>query len=234
MAKINVVTLTAFPDIFKQFQVSIDKYEPFIKRTVIKSFGVDLGKLDSNWNQIEGPEHFIFARNANLGINSDTEADILLVNDDVQFTSYNSISTLLHEAYSDPSIGIISPVIDGQVGNALQYLNPDNKDDTLIISQERIAFVCVLIKREVINKIGLLDEQFDGYGGDDVDYCMRAQEAGYKLAATPKVVVKHGFENNRASSSFSRKLGAFNTHLSMLQMNKIVKEKHTIVKWKYE
>ncbi len=234
MGNINVVVLTGFEDIFKQFETSVNKYEPSIKRTVVTSNSVNVDVNPDMWNVVKGPEHFIFAHNANLGINSFPESDILLTNDDVQFTQYNSISTLMHEAYSDPDIGIISPVIHGQVGNILQYFNPDTKDNNLIYSQERLAFVCVLIKREVINKIGLLDEQFDGYGGDDVDYCIRAQKAGYKLAVTPKVVVKHGFEHCRASSSFNRSYGFAKTHLSMLNMNKIVQAKHSTIRFKYE
>ena len=39
---------------------------------------------------------------------------------------------------------------------------------------------CMIIKRKVIEKIGLLDENFF-YGPDDVDYCFRAKKAGFNV-----------------------------------------------------
>jgi GT2 family glycosyltransferase len=39
---------------------------------------------------------------------------------------------------------------------------------------------CMIIKRSVIEKIGLLDENFF-YGPDDVDYCYRAKKKGFKI-----------------------------------------------------
>ena len=44
--------------------------------------------------------------------------------------------------------------------------------------------VCVLIRREVIEKVGMLDERYAGYGYDDVDYCRRVFNAGYQFAVT--------------------------------------------------
>jgi GT2 family glycosyltransferase len=39
---------------------------------------------------------------------------------------------------------------------------------------------CLIIKKEVIKKIGYLDENFF-YGPDDIDYCVRARNAGFKI-----------------------------------------------------
>lgn len=42
-----------------------------------------------------------------------------------------------------------------------------------------LIFFCVMIKREVFEKIGLLDEIFSPGGGEDIDFSVRAKEAGY-------------------------------------------------------
>lgn len=49
---------------------------------------------------------------------------------------------------------------------------------------------CVLIKREVIEKIGLLDERFFLYL-EDVDWSVRAQQAGYQIGFCPEALVWH-------------------------------------------
>lgn len=57
-----------------------------------------------------------------------------------------------------------------------------------------VPFWCVYIKREVIKKIGLLDEDFLIGEWEDVDYCIRAIEAGFKVIDSDCVVFhkRHG------------------------------------------
>lgn len=51
-----------------------------------------------------------------------------------------------------------------------------------ITKRNFFVFFCVMIDRKVIDKIGLLDETFDLLGGcDDIDYCYRAEQAGFTL-----------------------------------------------------
>jgi GT2 family glycosyltransferase len=55
----------------------------------------------------------------------------------------------------------------------------------------RIVFICVAIKREVIDKIGLLDEIYTPGNFEDDDYCMRAIEAGFKIGIAKDCYVHH-------------------------------------------
>ena len=55
----------------------------------------------------------------------------------------------------------------------------------------RIVFFCVAIKREVIDKIGLLDEAYTPGNYEDDDYCMRAIDAGFKLGVARDCYVHH-------------------------------------------
>jgi GT2 family glycosyltransferase len=49
---------------------------------------------------------------------------------------------------------------------------------------------CLLIKREVIEKIGMLDEKFFMYL-EDADFCQQAKQSGFKLAYIPKSKIWH-------------------------------------------
>lgn len=49
---------------------------------------------------------------------------------------------------------------------------------------------CILVKRQVIDRIGLLDERYFLYG-EDVDWCLRAKRAGYRLLYVPSAVIWH-------------------------------------------
>jgi GT2 family glycosyltransferase len=48
----------------------------------------------------------------------------------------------------------------------------------------------LLVKKEVIEKIGLLDINYFIYG-EDVDFCLRAKLAKYKVVYSPRAVFKH-------------------------------------------
>ncbi|MDP3998539.1 MAG: glycosyltransferase family 2 protein, partial [bacterium] len=49
---------------------------------------------------------------------------------------------------------------------------------------------CLAIKRQVFEKIGLFDEKYFLYF-EDLDFCLRAKKAGFKIALEPKVVIFH-------------------------------------------
>ena len=49
---------------------------------------------------------------------------------------------------------------------------------------------CMLVKREVIEAVGMLDESYHIYG-EDVDWCIRASRAGYTLLYVPASKVWH-------------------------------------------
>jgi len=62
--------------------------------------------------------------------------------------------------------------------------------------QEQIArpdwtsFACVLIRREVFDQIGLLDEGYFMYF-EDVEFCYRARKAGWEIVHNPSARVVH-------------------------------------------
>lgn len=53
-----------------------------------------------------------------------------------------------------------------------------------------LTFACAIIRREVLQKVGILDENFYLYY-DDLDYCRRAKRAGWRVCYWPGVRVVH-------------------------------------------
>ena len=53
-----------------------------------------------------------------------------------------------------------------------------------------VAGSCMLIRRDVINHIGYLDERFFAYQ-EDADFCFRARETGWKIYYYPKAQIIH-------------------------------------------
>lgn len=61
----------------------------------------------------------------------------------------------------------------------------------------------MLIKRAVFDSIGVLEEAFF-LGGEDLDFCLRARNAGFKVLYEPKCLVYHrgGASHNELSSAY--------------------------------
>jgi O-antigen biosynthesis protein len=67
----------------------------------------------------------------------------------------------------------------------LTYLNEDETYEVEAISGSFMFF-----RKQVVNKIGYLDESFFMYG-EDLDWCYRIREAGWKIYYVPKTKIIH-------------------------------------------
>lgn len=63
-------------------------------------------------------------------------------------------------------------------------------DEHQIHDVPAISGSCMLIRRDVIDQIGLLDERFFAYQ-EDTDYCVTARKAGWKVTYLPSAVITH-------------------------------------------
>ena len=149
---------------------------------------------------ITGEKPFIFARNINAGIEK-SPGDVVLLNDDAFFETDRPITHLWRDSQNNQKAGIVASSITGKPGNPIQALPPNVSSG--VRSAKVLAFVCVFIPKSVLNVVGELDQRFIGYGSEDVDYCRRAQIAGYDLLVSFNSVVNHG--TKRRSTFAGRK-----------------------------
>ncbi len=63
-------------------------------------------------------------------------------------------------------------------------------DPEVPIEVDSVCGACLLIRRSVVERIGLLDERFFMYG-EDLDWCLRTRQAGWTVRYEPSVVVQH-------------------------------------------
>ena len=199
MRPVTIAVLGRFPDIFNGFVESAEKYLPSIPKVFVRDGALITMPTGDTWINIQGEPPFSNPGYANLAWQAAApDSDILYCGDDVRFLQPNTWELLQEVAYSDPSIGVLSPRIIGAAGNNLQ-LYP--MAEGITYSHQRLAYICVYIKREVIEKAGYMDEEFGGsYGYDDDSHCWKVQQSGYQLAVTSKVSVEH----KNAGSTFAR------------------------------
>jgi spore maturation protein CgeD len=139
---------------------------------------------------IKGVSPFIFARNANIGIQM-AGGDIVLLNDDALLMSQGGLSELSKVVSGTPELGLCSAAIfngmeSGTSNHGSSMSGHIRREDKMV------PFVCIYIPKRTINQIGFLDEQFSGYGYDDNDYCKRVSNAGLEMGIFDGCVVDHG------------------------------------------
>lgn len=191
---------------------------------------VDNGSIDGTVEYLQGlPEIRLicnrrnvgFVRGNNQGIRaSQPETDILLLNNDVAIPDGNWLHVLQEEAHRALEVGIVGcRLIDdrGRLLHAGTYILPDTlwgqqigggEEDIGQFTNTRevqgIVFACAYIKREVINKVGLLDERYVSYF-EDTDYCLKAQKSGFRVVCAGGVTLVHtqhvGTTTNKANFS---------------------------------
>jgi len=160
---------------------------------------------------IETGENLGFAGGNNVGLGHALlqEADyVLLLNNDTEVDP-DFLSRLVEAAEADPQVGMAGPIIyyydrpeiiwsaggriDWQRGKTWMIgLNTPDTGQFGTASRE-VDFVtgcALLVKRAVMEQAGLLDERFFAYY-EEVEWCVRARRAGFKVVHVPLAKVWH-------------------------------------------
>lgn len=163
-----------------------------------------LSNTHNNIKHIINDENKGFPISVNQGISNAGSEFVLILNNDVVVTNY-WLETLADIANRNELIGIVGPIsneVSGiQKDKDANYKTIDEmhlyaasvkeKNKNKVLQFPRVAFLCTLIKREVIEKIGGLDERFSPGNFEDDDFCLRAQLAGYKTVIAQDVFIHH-------------------------------------------
>lgn len=156
-----------------------------------------------------------FSGGNNIGIRSVKAENYLLLNSDT-IVRTGAISSLLEAANQNPDVGMISPRLEWEDAtpqeSCFRFHTPMSElitsSSTSVITKlfskyvvpqpiveqpdfyQWTSFACVLIKAEVLEQIGLLDEEFFMYF-EDVEFSYRAVKADWKILNIPHAHVVH-------------------------------------------
>jgi GT2 family glycosyltransferase len=147
-----------------------------------------------------------YAQGNNMGFKSSTGDLILLLNNDTILRK-NTLKIMINEIEKIKDAGILQPkiILTGNrgldacgafltnTGFLYHYGIGENPKDPAYNKKIPVFSVkgaCMLVKREVIGKIQLFDDDFFAYF-EESDFCHRAWIAGYRVYYAPKAVMYH-------------------------------------------
>ena len=173
---IVIPTYNHCDDLLKPCLESIAKYTDLSNVEVIV---VANGCVDNTKEYVESLGHPFkliwieepagYTKATNQGILQAKGEYVILLNNDTELLPQgtNTWLNMLEGCFTDSKVGLSGPL----------QLHDEYADFDVLI------FFCVMVKRELFDKIGLLDEIFAPGGGEDIDFTVRANLAGYKSVA---------------------------------------------------
>lgn len=158
---------------------------------------------------IENDSNRGFPVAVNQGIAVARGDNILLLNNDTVVTM-GWLRRMLDVLHSDERIGLVGPVsnnVSGEQRIDVGYEHFSELDGWAwdwgrdhgheLFETDRLVGFCLLFKREVVERVGLLDERFGIGCFEDDDFCRRANDGGFRC-----LIVRGAFVHHIGSATF--------------------------------
>lgn len=151
-----------------------------------------------------------FAKAVNIGLKNSSGEFILLLNPDTKITS-NDINKLINFYKGHDDCGIVAPKLIGKnnivqksvrkfptvIGAFKEYiLKQKGEYDFYLPAGKQVCQVdvvvgaCMLIKKDLLEKIGGLSEKYFLYY-EDIDLCKRVKQKGFNVYFFPESIIYH-------------------------------------------
>lgn len=187
---------------------------------------------DYNWcNFVLNNTNKGFAKGVNSGIKGRTnDYDyFLLFNNDMTMEN-DTVCSLIYAAEKTAGIGIVSPKTVYEDNDEIQTAGRRFKKTTLsfenihnginkteisgIMEVDAVSGGCMLLNTKMINDIGTFCESFF-FGGEDVEYCIRARQHNWSIILQADTLVKHKPHSTHGTSRVFNQYHSTKNHIRL-------------------
>lgn len=191
--------------VFNQKQYTEDCINSIKKNTlvdyriiIVDDKSTDSGSLkflsdiaDEKIKIVHNQENLGWVKSVNRGIEESTAQYACIMNNDTIVTD-GWLDEMIKIAQQAPDIGLVNPVWEkpDRVSIA-DYAQGLKKFTGEFVETDWVRGFCFLVKRELINKIGGLDEAYSPGYYDDWDFSVRAIAAGFRSVRAKSAYVYH-------------------------------------------
>lgn len=195
-----------------------------------------LSKRDPRIHFLHYPEPFNYSAINNFGRKYAHGEYLLFLNNDTEVLSDAWMEAMLEHAQR-PEVGIVGAkllypdktiqhggVVVGLGGVAGHAHAMHCADDPgyfgraqLIQNLSAVTFACAMARCDVYDRLGGLNESELTIAFNDVDFCLRAREAGYLIVYTPYATVMHYESKSRGYENTPDKLKRFHSEVHYMQ-----------------
>jgi GT2 family glycosyltransferase len=182
------------------------------------------------------PKPFNYSEINNFGRRHARGEFLLLLNNDTEVMSTGWVEAMLEHAQR-PEVGIVGTkllypdktiqhggVVIGLGGvaghaHAMRYADDPGYFGRAQLMQNlsAVTFACAMIRRDVYDRLGGLDETNLAVAFNDIDFCLRAREEGYLIVYTPYATLIHHESKSRGYEDTPEKLARFHAEVEYMQ-----------------
>lgn len=149
---------------------------------------------------IENRENAGFIKASNQGLRIYNARYAMLLNDDT-IVKESALDKMVEFMDSHPEAGGCGPKllnVDGTVQHQGGILGKRFWLSKNPVTVDFVIGAALIVKKEVIDKIGIMDENLFFYN-DDLDWCLRIRKAGWKIYFIPSAEIVHygGYSSRR-------------------------------------
>ncbi len=153
---------------------------------------------------IRNPENLGYIRAVNQGLARSLAPYVCLLNNDIEVTE-GWLERMVRFSAAHPEAGLLNCQQNHDPGRSYPadleaFARTQIREEGRWMELDHSTGGCLLIPREVLDRIGPLDERFGGGHWEDNDYARRAQEKGYRCLRLLDTYVWH-----EVSASFKHK-----------------------------
>lgn len=187
---------------------------------------------------IQNDQNVGLGKASNQGIQSTNGRHILLLNNDTLVNSF-SLDTMVEYLDQNPDVAVVGGkllnpegtvqscynyfptlieefLIATRLGEFLRSGYPANITETLEVSVDWMGSACLMMRREALNEVGLLDEEYFIYG-DELDLQYRLKKAGWQMTFLPQATTIH--YGGRSMNRWSRRKMVYRGHMLFFRKN---------------
>ena len=202
-----------------------------------REYLLQLSEKESNIKVILNEQNLGFAAGNNIGMRAAEGEYIVLLNNDTVITR-GWLTAMAKHLENDTTLGMCGPVTNSIGNEAKIKVNYHNMSELEIFSYNYtakhlneeykdinvLALFCTMIRRQVIEDCGYLDENYGIGMFEDDDYAEAVKAKGYSL-----VIAEDAFVHHFMSMSFKKM--EEESFMNLFHKNKEIFEKKWNVKW---
>ena len=183
---------------------------------------------------LDNEQNMGFVKTVNKGMKY-SENDVILLNSDTEVTS-NWIEKIQKCAYSNEYIATVTPLTNNGTIASVPNFGVDNELPENMTLEEYAKMIeeisknrypelttgngfCMYIKRNVINELGLFDDETFGKGyGEENDFCYRALDYGYTNVLCDNTFIYHkGTQSFKKENLTASRAALIEEHMNLLR-----------------
>jgi len=218
---------------YTNYEIIILDNESSCKKT-LKYF--DKLKLYENIRILKYPYSFNYSAINNFGVKHAKGEVIGLINNDIEIIGEEWLNEMVQHALR-PEIGAVGAKlyygkeiiqhagvilgIGGVAGHSHKYF-PRDADGyfsrlKIIQNYSAVTGACLLVKKSLYEEVGGLDEENLKVAFNDVDFCLKLLEKGYRNLWTPYAEAYHHESISRGKEDTPQKLARFNSEVNYMK-----------------